>query len=139
MMMPGARRLRHVIVFGGLVAVMAAAVIFAKSGCDPGASFWAGGDPWVTYLVSALFVFMGWGTLALHLLGRAFAKLGWEPDYQGIKFTHEHNDEELKLTPVVRRLFAYPMFASVGAVGLWLWTGINGCDVIVVPMRGIAA
>lgn len=135
--MPGAKRLRQRTVVGGLGAMLAAAVVFAKSGCGPSEPFLAGGDPWATYLVSLLFVFLAWGALASDALGHLFLRWGWEPDFRPIRISAEGSDTEF--TPAEKKWVAYPILAITGAVGFWHWIGVNGCDVVVVPMRGIAS
>jgi hypothetical protein len=77
----GAKRLRHWIVFGGLVVMLAVAAVFAKSGCGRVEPILAGGDAWSTFLASLFFVFLGWGTLGSQALGHFFLRLGWEPDF----------------------------------------------------------
>lgn len=132
--MSEARRLRHLIVYGALALALVAAVVIAKSGCEPGAPFLAGGTPWGTYAFSIFLIFMGWGTLALDALGFIFAKLGWEPNFQPVKLPSETGDEGF--TPRQRKWLGYPLAMIIGSFGFWLWSGMNGCDVIVAPPRG---
>jgi hypothetical protein len=92
----GAKRLRHWIVFGGLVVMLAVAAVFAKSGCGRGEPIFAGGDAWATYLVSLFFVLLGWGPLGSDALGHLFLRLGWEPDFRPVRITTgEGSDLEL--------------------------------------------
>ena len=132
-----AKRLRHWIVFGGLVVTLAVAAVFAKSLCGRGEPIFAGGDAWSTYLVSLVFVFLGWGTLGSQALGHFFLRLGWEPDFRPVRITTEASD--LELSRGAKKWVAYPSMAIMGGVGFWYWFKANGCDVIVLPMRGIAA
>jgi hypothetical protein len=133
----GAKRLRHWIVFGGLAAMLAVAAVFAKSGCGRGEPFFARGDAWATYLGSLFFVLLGWGTLGSDALGHFFLRLGWEPDFRPVRMTGEGSD--LELTRGAKKWVDYPLWAIMGGVGFWTWFKVNGCDVIVLPMRGIAA
>jgi hypothetical protein len=133
----GAKRLRHWIVFGGLVVMLAIAAVFAKSGCGQGEPIFARGDAWATYLGSLFFVLLGWGSLGSRALGHFFLRLGWEPDFRPVPMTTEAGDVELSRG--AKRWVAYPLMAIIGGVGFWIWFKVNGCDVIVLPMRGIAA
>lgn len=122
------------IVFGTLVAALAAAVLVVKSGCNPSDPFFAGGNPWATYGGAIFFVFLGWGTLGLDVVGLVFAKVGWEPNFQPVKMTSEVGNQEF--TPRERKWVGYPIMFIVGCFGFWLWSGLNGCEVIVGPPRG---
>jgi len=132
--MPGARRLRHLIVYGTLAFALAAAIVVAKSGCKSGEPFFAGGNPWGTYGGALFFVLFGWGTLGLDCLGLVFTRLGWEPSFQPSEMTDESGRHHFTLRE--RRWFGYPFLLIVGSFGFWLWSGVNGCEVIVGPPRG---
>ncbi len=132
--MPGARRLRYLIVLAVLGIVLLGAAIVSGTGCGRSDPVLAGGGQWSRYFGSVAFVLVGWGPLALDALGHVFAKRGWEPDYRPIRLTYEGTDEEL--TSGGRMWVAYPLMVIFGCVGLWLWIGLNGCDVIIVPGQG---
>lgn len=46
---------------------------------------------------------------------------------------------DVELSRAAKRWVAYPLMAIIGGVGFWIWFKVNGCDVIALPMRGIAA
>jgi hypothetical protein len=133
MLVLGVKPLRYFVAFAVVLTILAVGVAFSKSRCGPDDPFFASGDPWVHYFGSALFVFFGLGAIACEMIGHWFAKLGWEPDYKPISMRAENSNLEL---PVRERL---AFFGLIGGVGLWQWIVVNGCDVIVVPMKGIAA
>ena len=131
--MLGIKSLRYFLASVVVVTILVAAVAVSKSGCGPNDPFFAGGDPWVHYFGSALFVCFGLGAIACEIIGHWFAKLGWEPDYKPMALRAEGPNIEL---PFHERC---AFLGLIGGVGLWQWIVVNGCDVIVAPMKGIAA